>query len=382
MFFEKQSVEEKQKYESLLKITGALSRLSSHSDIPFLYYRMVENIFCEAFGATNLARSDISLDAKKDTIGLGLKTFICNNGHSFEKIAEFNRNKHLIDAENCEINKIKLIAKMRNERLETTSGITDLSIENMFYHYVVRQKGKLLLCETPMCLINIDNIKIGKNSVNTISFSDDLNDYSFNFSKSTLYKSFNVEAIHEFDINIFENPYEVLQELLPDILTKTVIANPIIGTVYLPLYSIAKDGIKHFPTKSGLNQWNALGRPRNLDEVYIKIPLWIHREFPDFFPAKDTSFTLRLPNGSSIVAKVCQQGGKALMSNPNSALGDWLLRSVLRLKPDSVPVSYNQLEQIGIDSVEIDKFADETFEINFKKLGTFEKFKENHISTM
>ncbi|MCL2017793.1 MAG: NgoFVII family restriction endonuclease [Alphaproteobacteria bacterium] len=376
MFFANQPIEEKQRYETLLKITGALSRLSSDSDIPYLYYRMAENIFCEAFGATNLGRSDISLDAKKDTVGLGLKTFICNNGHSIEKIAEFNRNKHLIDAEASELDKIKLIAKMRNERLETTGGITDLLVENMLYHCVIRRKGKLLLCETPMHLINLDGIRIARANGNSVFFSDGINDYSFNFSKSTLFKSFNADVIHEFDINIFDNPYQMLDELFENNIGEEATTNPIIATVYLPLYSV-KGGIKYVPERSGLNQWNASGRPRNYDEVYIKIPLWIHREFPNFFPPKDSSFTLRLPNGSSIMAKVCQQGGKALMSNPNSALGDWILRSVLRLRPGAAPVSYNQLEQIGIDSVEINKFADGTFEINFKNLGTFERFEES-----
>ena len=76
MFFEAQPKEEKAQYENLLKIMGALSRLLSDSDVPYLYYRMAENIFCKAFNAINLARSDISLDAKKMNIGLGLKTFI------------------------------------------------------------------------------------------------------------------------------------------------------------------------------------------------------------------------------------------------------------------------------------------------------------------
>ena len=34
----------------------------------------------------------------------------------------------------------------------------------------------------------------------------------------------------------------------------------------------------------------------------------------------------RIPNGSYLRAKVCQDGNKALMTNPNSNLGKWLLR--------------------------------------------------------
>lgn len=375
MFFDVQSQEEKYRYELLLKITGALSRMSSDSDIPYLYYRMAENIFCEAFGATNLARSDISLDAKKGCVGLGLKTFICNGEHSIEKIAEFNKNRILIDSENTDLDKIRLIAKMRNERIETTGGITNLAVENMIYHCVMRRKGKLLLCETPMHLININSIKLGKRNDNTLAFSDGVNEYCFNFSKSTLYKKFIAEPIYDFDIDVWENPYKLLGDLFIDKIGIDVAVEQIVGTIYLPLYSVNKYG-KYVPERSGLNQWNAKGRPRNFDEVYIKIPLWIHREFPNFLPPRDTPFILKLPNGETISAKVCQQGGKALMSNPNSALGNWLLRSVLRITPGAGPVKYNQLAEIGIDTISLSKYRDGTFEINFKDLGTFEHFQQ------
>ena len=133
MFFETQSLEDRGYYEKLLKVMGALSRLSSDSDIPYLYYRMAENIFCKAFGAINLARSDISLDAKKLDKGFGLKTFINKRTGSIEKIAEFNRNKHLIDDVSGLRDKINFIANLRNERLRVTSGIASVNIDNMIY---------------------------------------------------------------------------------------------------------------------------------------------------------------------------------------------------------------------------------------------------------
>ena len=43
---------------SVLRVIGSLSKLSTDGDIPYLYYRMAENIFCKAFQAMNLARSD------------------------------------------------------------------------------------------------------------------------------------------------------------------------------------------------------------------------------------------------------------------------------------------------------------------------------------
>jgi hypothetical protein len=84
-FFKNQPDNEKCRYEKLLKIICSLSRLSSESFMPYLYYRMAENIFCSAFSAENLSRADISIDAKKNNIGIGLKTFIKKPSNNFEK---------------------------------------------------------------------------------------------------------------------------------------------------------------------------------------------------------------------------------------------------------------------------------------------------------
>lgn len=380
MFFEKQTLKIKMEYESLLKSVSALSRLSSDSDEPYLYYRMAENIFCRAFGAENLARADLSLDAKKDDIGFGLKTFVSYSQSSYQKISEFNANRALIDVKTTMDDKIRLISDMRNARLKTTALIIGLPVENMIYHCVIRKRGRLLLSEFPMTFIRTNNITIESVNGNVVTFSDGINKYKFNFAKSTLYLMFNVAAVHEFDVEIFEDPYEVLDRLLESKQNALNVENPIISSVCLPLYSVNnKNKIKIVPERSGLNQWNALGRVRSDDEIYIPIPAWIHDRFPHFFPEKGTPFILSLPNRGKIKVTVCQQGGKALMSNPNSALGKWILREILQLKPKEL-LSYDRLIIIGIDSVEISKFKDGTFEINFRKLGTFEKFHKKHNS--
>lgn len=120
--------------------------------------------------------------------------------------------------------------------------------------------------------------------------------------------------------------------------------------LYLPLYS--RTGKIHVAEQSGLNQWNACGRPRNFDEVYIPIPSNIHRSFPHFFPDRNTYFALFLPNKDVIISKVCQDNGKALMSNPNSDLGKWILRDVLNVEQGKL-VTYQMLEEQQIDSVVI-----------------------------
>ena len=123
--------------------------------------------------------------------------------------------------------------------------------------------------------------------------------------------------------------------------------------VILPLFSTASKE-HEVSQKSGLNQWNAGGRARDPDEVYIPIPSKLNSNYPDFFPDRDVKFVLHLPNGESISAKVCQDNRKALMSDPNKALGHWILRDVLQL-PEGELVTMSLLNRMGFDSVIIYK---------------------------
>lgn len=383
MFYDSQTASLQNEYKQLLRIVGSLSRLSSDSDIPYLYYRMAENIFCKAFGATNLARSDISIDASKGDYGIGLKTFLYKNGSCVEKIAEFNRQRSLFaNAEQTDIRElINTIADLRNQRITTTVDITGVELEKLLYHCVVRTDKRFIIYETGMDLIDIPNINgIRKSTDNTIYFNDRHNEYCFNISKSTLFKKFNVDTLADFEVPIYEDPYTVLYDLLNESVPAERVAEAIapatniVGRVVLPLYS-GRGGIKSVPERSGLNQWNALGRARDPDEVYIPIPAWIHKVYPNFFPRRDVPFDLILPDSAKTVlsAKVCQDGSKALMSNPNKDLGKWLLRQVLRL-PEGQLLTYDTLIRKGIDSIEITKNANSSYNINFKALGTYEEF--------
>ena len=76
MFYEKQPEKNRNNYKVMLSTVGKLSNIFSESDCPYLSYRAHENIFCKYLEADNLARSDCSADAKKDRIGIGLKTWI------------------------------------------------------------------------------------------------------------------------------------------------------------------------------------------------------------------------------------------------------------------------------------------------------------------
>src|SRR5690625_5552480 len=80
MFFNNQTKEEQLHYIKLLQTVGSLSNLFSESKTPALNYRAAENVFCKALNANNLARGDVSFDAFKGDIGIGIKTFIHDNG--------------------------------------------------------------------------------------------------------------------------------------------------------------------------------------------------------------------------------------------------------------------------------------------------------------
>ena len=370
MFIENQSKEQRDYYERLLKAVGSLSKLFSESSEPYIAYRAAENLFCKAFEAENLSRSDASADASKNRIGFGIKTFLHKNGKSFEKIAEFNSDHALFRALGAE-EKIKKIAELRNERIETTKRI--FGLEQIIYHCITRQVGKILVYETPAPLIKIDEITNLKVNDNTIQFSDPSAEYSFNVAKSTLYKRFVTpdNVLLEVPVRILEDPFDQIEKLITEagLIFAPIKVQP---HVFLPLYS-TRGGNKKVPGKSGLNQWNASGRPRDLNEIYIPIPIWIHRKFLNFFPPRDQAFQLTLPDRTTMSAKVCQDDSKALMSNPNSALGKWLLRDVLNLQEREL-LTYDKLQAIGLDTVVIYKTDNETYDIDFTRIGSYEKF--------
>jgi len=367
MFYNTQPKKQIDRYVGLLQKVGSLSNLFSSNPVPLLYYRTAENIFCKAFEADNHSRSDTAADAGKKGVGVGIKTFMNQSGTTFQKIAEFNRkqNEYRMFQDKPE-KLVPFISELRNKRIDFAKSAHGL--ENMIYHCVAREKGKFLVFEEPMNYIDTSKITKLETKGKSIFFSDGKEEYKFYFPKSTLFKRFVTQNTLVFDVSIIEDPYEFL-----DSLDELDISPEPLRAVYLPLYSSKSDGTKHVPEKSGLNQWNASGRPRDNREVYIRIPLWIHRVYEGFFPPKDEPFNLKLPDGKVLSAKVCQQGGKALMSNPNKALGEWLIDKVLKIKPGSI-VTYDLLDSIGTDSVEVRKTANHDFEIDFKSSGTFEAF--------
>lgn len=374
MFLKDQPKKNINQYTSLLQAVGSLSKLFSDSSTPYLFYRVAENAFCRAFIADNLSRSDTSADARKANLGIGLKTFLdTKSGSSYQKIAEFNRNRHLYQQlENKDHSLlVSTVAEMRNERIASTLAIHGL--KSIIYHNVVRNENVFAIHEENMDSIDVKKIQNVEKKRNSIYFTDGKNEYNFNLSKSTLLKKFTLKKETEFAVDILDDPFEAIEKIFSNNKANLAPEAKYMGKIYLPLYS--ERGDRHVPEHSGLNQWNAAGRVRKSREAYIPVPSWIHREFPGFLPKRETAFELALPNGKVILASVCQEGGKAIMSNPNTDLGTWLLDDVLRVGENEI-VTIDMLDELGIDSVEIRKTSELKFEMDFKKTGRYEAFRD------
>lgn len=335
----------------------------SDSDKPFIQYRVAENMFCRAFGAENLARLDCAVDAKLDDMGVGIKTFVTagNLKYKNEKIAEFDELsssfRNLVGDDLA-----VAVSEQRNRRLETTK--TAYGLNSLNYHCLIRDVGKIMFIEPTMLFIDIDNIKCSKEENDSIQFSDGLNEYRFAKSKSTLYSKFNFDnPIYETGVTMLTDPFETLLNLF-DIGEDYGPLMPMTHrrSLILPLYSVSKN-IRYVPDFSGLNQWRAGGRDRKSDEIYIPYSVELRRKDPDFFPPRSVPFELRLPDDTVLSASVCQDGGKAIMSNPNIALGQWLLRKVLKIEYET-KVTYEILAKAGINYVQFFRDGDYRYSVD------------------
>lgn len=384
MFYEKQPPEQRENYKKMLKIVGGLSNLFSESNKPYLYYRCHENIFCKYFEATNLSREDCSVDAQKENVGIGLKTWVDADN---QKVAEFNKLKNTyMDLEPYEM--VCKIAEYRNERIRITKNLH--GIEEMIYHIVKRVPNAMQIYEYAFEMIDISNINLEsqKGSATNIYFSDGKHEYHFNVSKSTLYMIFeDMILLDSFNVNILEDPYKYLEELLDknnieiSELDNVISQEEKYEQLCLRLYTVNRStNEKTVEEHSGLNQWNGSRKntsngtytPRNPNELYIPYPASDRNRSKGFFPPRNENFELTLPDGKVIQAKVCQSDGKAIMSNPNSDLGKWLLRDVFEL-PEGKLVTYDMLKVYGIDSVIFTKIDEKKYKIDFTDIGTYEK---------
>ncbi len=361
--FAQQNLGKNEEYIKFLEMFSNLSNLFSDSKIPYLHYRIAENLFCKCYGAENLSRSDTAFDASIGKLGVGLKTFTISSSNSREKIAEFNKLypkiKHLDDTAF-----IKNISKFRNDRISLAKRL--YNIDNSIYHIVGRRENEIVLFETDYDQIKIDSLEFIEKSKASTFYTDTVNEYNFNFSKSTLYRKFKIpNTAYSFPVEILNDPYDLLFELIE----YSKLKNAKEEYVILPLYG---RGRKVFE-RSGLNAWNAGGRERDSSEMYIPNPVELRRLFPDFFPPIEEPFKLITPSKDVLIAKISQQDGKALMTNPNKSISDWLLRKVLLLKVGDL-ATIRHLDNLGFDSVRITKLKSHEYKIDIAPTGSYEKF--------
>lgn len=403
------------RYSKYLAAVGSLTELFSDNDRPLINSRTAERLFVFLTGARDLSRKDNSFDAFIGDVGVGIKTFTASSirASSLQKVAEFSnaadRNQLMGLSPKSLAREVSL---RRNLRVSSHAVQYGISTDRSYYHCVVRIPGGIVVHETPLRLIQVGDIKpinargeVQKNwpkSVKqnaSVMFTDGLHNYSFHPGKSVLMMKFDLGEGSLTDLIRVEpipNVFNFLLKKIPS--TKSwksdasgfrvmssrlsEVENSVLDSILLPLYS-PKSG--QVPLKSGLNQWLAGGRRRSFGEAYISIPASVHALAPGFLPPRDRFFQLVLPNDEKVSVKVCQEGGKALMSNPNSDLGAWLMVALDGSLSDArkrfergSAYSRADLERLGSDCMRITRTdSPSVYRASFAELGEFESFIEN-----
>lgn len=402
-------------YREALIAVGGLSRLFSESESPFYHYRFVENLFVRATNGKNVSRQDAVFDAlvgENQGIAVGVKTFTIKkkSTYSYEKVQEFTAlaGRGLI-ANMKDRELILTIAEERNRRILLESASFNADPEKSLYHCLIRREGEALVHEEPYPIIAINRIKPltpgGKSlpqfgtKTSNIHFHDGQNYYRYSRAKNVLLKRFDIKSGENWKPIPIEITEDVFSHLFENVLGGVVTSEmkitglfeeplqvPGIDYVVLPLYSV-KSGMKEVPAKSGLNQWNAGGRPRKFGEAYIPVPIDIHKSCSGFFPL-GKNFKLYLPNTKEAAsASLCQSGHKALMTNPNDELCKWIFKVIdpgfsplmYNKAPAREPFTYEDLEIAGYDAVRVSRRNDPeriSYEIQFEAIGAYEDFLE------
>ena len=355
MVYNLQKEVDKIKYKRLLNGAASISSIGNdRSKTPKIEWRLAEIIFCKTFNAQDKGSSDISVDCVKNFKGVGIKTF---QGSSLQKIAEFNNKKKFpFNNSKNSIDIAKDVSSYRNYRLEKDQNL--LNLNELTYHFTHRKNDNTIsIHEQEMSKIDDNRICILKsNHSHIIKFTDKINNYSFNTTKSTLYKHFDLgNPLESFKYEYSKHDIDFLLNLYKKPSKKAI------DEVILPLYSERTGNVG---LKSGLNGWNAAGRLRHPDEIYLPISSRVHRDSPNFFPKRDEPFSLVTNDGKNkFLSKMCQDGSKALTSNPNRALGEWILRNKLNLSYGTI-VTRDILEKKNFTHFKISKFDNENFTID------------------
>jgi hypothetical protein len=405
-------------YSGALQAVGSLSKLYSENSVPFFQYRFIENLFVKATGGENISRKDTVFDAivgENSKIAVGVKTFTLpkQGKYKLEKVQEFTSLAGRTNISRLsDKDLIIVVCQERNRRIRTESANFNIDPSKSIYHCLVRTVGQAFIHEEPFMEINLEKIKpfsahgaalkkFSPRSAN-IHFFDGTSYYYYSRAKNTLYKRFEIEKGYNSKLINIDIAEDALGKLYEKFLNKKLsnldnvfmddesLSVPGVDYVVLPLYSVLK-GMKYVPEKSGLNQWNAAGRPRKFGESYIPVPKKVHLIAPNFFPL-NKSFQMNLPNSTkTVLASLCQSENKALMSNPNDELCKWIFRVIdekfkesdFDKPPKRKPFTYEDLEVSGYDCVRVTKSLEtgfNVFNIVFEPIGGYEDFLEQSMN--
>lgn len=424
--WERYDKDQRNSYEEYLKMYGSLSALfnqkASRTGAPYLDSKFQETIYARCFESEDVdignTPHDIRSEFGDEKIGIGIKTWL-NSRPSFQKVMQL---KSLRDELDPFINSgdaeglVHKLSVIKNQRLKTDYKRLGLHETTNVYHYVTRDRGRMLLSETSYPLINMNKLKPGKMTSSSLLFDDGYKRYKFTYSDHEIWMYFGADesdttALSELPIDILKDPFKFLRDAFQNYHKSGDLyvpddAKPI-DYLYLPLYSYQR---KDVLPSSGLNAWNGspktkgstICRPEG--EAYIpipkalwnKCPFWVdptvdmrnYHEYKQKTGRSSYPINLHMPDGQVFQALFAQSGFKGLQTDPQSILGKWIL-NVLGIrhpvrekydKPATNIVTMKLLQQVGYNSVKLwhkdpNNYSDVW--IDFAEYGSFERFMRN-----
>lgn len=412
--WERYTNEQQQQYVNFLEMYGSLSGMfnqkSSESGAPYLDSKFQETVYARSFDSKDVDTGNTPHDIKSDfsdgSVGIGIKTWL-NSKPSFQKVMQLKKMKNEIEQFNNPKKVEELaykIASIKNDRLDADYARLGLKEDDNIYHYVTRDEGKLVIQETSYPKIDIPTLQPEELNKHSFTFCDRYKSYKYTFGDSQVWMKFggknDSSIIDEVKVDILKDPFDFMKTAFEaqEKLALQKESSKKLDYTYLPLYSYSS---KQVEEKSGLNAFNAapknVGGDRPEAEVYIPIPMKYWKKHPNWFNKsvdmrnhnkykmitgkKNLPFKLHLPNGEVYPAHVGQSNFKALETDPQNALGKWLLYDIFKLAPGEL-LTNDKLIEIGLDSVKLWHEDPDDFSnvwIDFAPLGSFEKYMSGEI---
>ena len=198
--WERYDKDQRNSYEEYLRMYGALSALfnqkASRTGAPYLDSKFQETIYARCFNSEDVdignTPHDIRSEFGDDKIGIGIKTWLSSRP-SFQKVMQLKSLRGeidpFIDANDAEGLAYKL-STIKNQRLMTDYKRLGLHETTNVYHYVTRDRGRMLVSETSYPLVDIDNLTPGKMTNKSLLFIDGYNKYKFTYSDHEIWMYF------------------------------------------------------------------------------------------------------------------------------------------------------------------------------------------------